>query len=136
VLLDQSNSPVRYEPVLTPTWPSSYLQPPTVTTARGAHQHVQVWESSAQLAVFAQAVAVFICEVLIPSSHTGAEKLVLGEFVTATSHDKAQQSERAEAARSESPNAVNAILQMRPARRSLEDKARKELSAFDREYPW
>jgi hypothetical protein len=30
----------------------------------------------------------------------------------------------------------NPILEMRPARRSLEDKARKELSAFDREYPW
>ncbi len=30
----------------------------------------------------------------------------------------------------------NAILEMRPANRSLRDKAREEMSEFEREYPW
>jgi hypothetical protein len=30
----------------------------------------------------------------------------------------------------------NAILEMRPARASLQDKAREETSEFEREYPW
>jgi hypothetical protein len=30
----------------------------------------------------------------------------------------------------------NAILEMRPARASLRDKAREETSEFEREYPW
>ena len=33
-------------------------------------------------------------------------------------------------------NSDNPILEMRPARRSLGDKARKEMSDFEREYPW
>jgi hypothetical protein len=138
VLLERNDAPVRYEPVLTSTCPSEYLQSPAVSTARSAHRHqrTQEWESATRFAVFAAAVGVFICEVLIPARTTGAEELVLGEIVTATSHGKTQQPERAAVAPSASPDTASAILEMRPARRSLRDKAREEMSEFERKYPW
>jgi hypothetical protein len=96
-----------------------------VSTARGTRQHTQQWDSTAQLAVFAQAVAVFVCEVFIPSRTAGAEKLVLGECVTATSHGQTQQ-----------PEPASAVIEMRTAHKSLRDVARKKMSEFERNYPW
>ena len=112
MLLDQSDAPVRYEPVSTPPGPSVYLQPSTVNIVRSARQHIRMWNSTAQLAVFAQAAAIFICEVFIPSRTAGAEKLVLGEFVTATSHGQMQQAEP-----------TNSVIEMRTAHKSLRDVA-------------
>jgi hypothetical protein len=125
VLLDRSDAPARYEPVLTPPWPSAYLQPPTVSTGRGTRQHTQNWESTAQVAVLAQAVAIFICEVCIPARAARFEEVVSGEFVTATSHGQTQQ-----------PEPANAVIEMRTAHRSLRDVAREKMSEFERNYPW
>jgi hypothetical protein len=42
----------------------------------------------------------------------------------------------ASAPESETPIAAGSILEMRSARRTLREKAREEMSEFEREYPW
>jgi hypothetical protein len=109
---------------------------PVVNVARG----LLSWNQAADFVVISACTAttasVVICDEAV-LLNAGYARLILDEAtaLTLAGPDEVDLSSRHAVVEAAAQN-INPILEMRPAHRSLEDKARKELSAFDREYPW
>jgi len=98
------------------------LQPQRAAAPAGAHCTVYTFE----LSLSAAATNPFVCT---SRATRGARWGVA--FVAEPSL-----SARPQRAHAGEDQIRNAILEMRPARASLRDKAREETSEFEREYPW
>lgn len=112
-------------------------QPPTAKLVRGtAHGH----SADTAYSVYIMDLSFSAANLLVCGSHsTGAQTPVgftsawrVALTLGAASHTPA----RRETAHAGEEQIRNAILEMRPARASLRDKAREETSEFEREYPW
>jgi hypothetical protein len=71
----------------------------------------------------ATASVVLICISVMPAANTAANLIAIESGAVRVSQVML-------------PQSINPILEMRPAHRSLTDKAREETSEFERNYPW
>jgi hypothetical protein len=114
------------------------LQPPPAKLVRGtAHGHAVGTASSVYIMELSFSAAnFFVCgspstlEAQAPAGFTSPCDVAF--FLGTATHSPASP----ETANAEEEQTRNAILEMRPANRSLRDKAREEMSEFEREYPW
>ncbi len=114
------------------------LQPPPAKLVRGTvHGH----SAGSAYSVYIMDLSFFAANLLVCGSHStmGAQTHVgftsawrVARTLGAASHTPACR----ETANAGEEQTRNAILEMRPAHRSLRDKAREEMSEFEREYPW
>jgi hypothetical protein len=81
-----------------------------------------------ELSFSAAAPNPFVCD----SRSTRGARWRVAFVAESASHSRA----RPQTANTGEEQIRNAILEMRPARASLRDKAREETSEFEREYPW
>jgi hypothetical protein len=112
---------------------------PTGTTLRLTCRRRLKWEETHNIAVSAfsaTTATVVLCEPCAPVGIVVPQGFVFSESTVMKPSIKVHSQDRLESAHSESRGTASAILEMRPAHRSLKDKAREEMSDFDRDYPW
>ncbi len=107
-----------------------------VRTAPRHGSHIDVKTYTIEFSLRATAATVLVwgfCStgVAFHTAGTPPRDSVMFDIVTTSSW-----SQKGESSKGEREQARNPILEMRPARRSLRDKAREEMSEFEREYPW
>ena len=102
-------------------------------TVRSASRRVQDWGNTDKFIVssFTATTAAIVFYTGVASVVGFVDNsVVFGEFIAGHARNPLTPT------RIEAPSGSRPILEMRPANRPLADKAREELSEFERDYPW
>ena len=105
----------------------------TLLGRQGGHSHARAY--TLELSFAGTAAAFFAYDLYSAGAAICTSAASIRDFIAPELVAPSTES-RVEASRGGQARPQNAVVEMRPSRRLLEDKAREELSEFDREYPW